>query len=138
VEENTDMSYQNFLKEIRVKDGHQGFVLIPEGDNKAHVEGSITFASNAPCVKYHSTSHADNNRQCVLDSSASGLHYLGFHRLRVMVASKVNSQTIIPNPMGSLQDLFENNLNKAEAKKDSFCIFGSKTAQGMKTFVITQ
>jgi hypothetical protein len=79
VEENTDASFQNFLEEIRIKDGHRGFVLIPEGDNEAHVDGSITFESDAPCVKYHSTSHADNKRWCVLDNAASGLHYLGFH-----------------------------------------------------------
>jgi hypothetical protein len=108
VEENTDTPFRKFLQEIRIKDGHRGFVLIPEGDNEAHVDGTITFVSNAPCVKYHSTSQAKNKRRCVLEDAASGLHFLGFHRLRVLVAATVNSKTIILNPMGYLQDRFEN------------------------------
>jgi hypothetical protein len=108
---------------------------MPEGDNEAHVDGSITFESDAPCVKYHSTSHADNKRRCVLDNAASGLHFLGFHRLRVMVAAKANSQTRIPNPMGNLQDLFENNLNKAEAKKVEFVSLGAKWCKAWKALL---
>jgi hypothetical protein len=45
VVENTDAPFRKFLEEIRIKDGHRGFLLIPEGDNEAHVDGSITFVS---------------------------------------------------------------------------------------------
>jgi hypothetical protein len=49
-----------------------------------------------------------------------------------MVAAKVNSQTIIPNPMGYLQDLFENHLNKEEAKKVQIVSLGAKRRKAWK------
>ena len=46
--ENIDANMRKFLKQVRVKEGFTGFVLIPEGDNKAHATGVVQLLANAP------------------------------------------------------------------------------------------
>ena len=50
--ENTDKTMQKFLKDVRDKDGHCGFVHIPEGDNEPHAPGKVEFQENSPIVTY--------------------------------------------------------------------------------------
>jgi hypothetical protein len=126
VMENTDPPMRKFLQNIRLKDGHFGFVLIPEGDNEPHFPGIVTFMDNAPIVKYYYPKDSTKRRRCVLDSAASGLNYLGYHRLRVLIASTMSTDTMSRNPMGYLQDIFENKLQPEERKIMQFVSLSEK------------
>jgi hypothetical protein len=76
----------------------------------------VTFLENAPIVKYFYKNFPSNRRRCVFDSAASGLNYLGFHRLRIAISSTLNNDSISRNPMGYLQNLLENKLQPKERK----------------------
>jgi hypothetical protein len=125
VMENTDEPMRQFLKDIRQKEGHFGFVLIPEGDNEPHLPNTVTFLENAPFVKYFYKNYPSNRRRCVFDSAASGLNYLGYHRLRIAISSTLNNDSI-SNPMGYLQNLLENKLQPKERKKMQFVALTEK------------
>jgi hypothetical protein len=74
------------LKDLRNPDT-QGYILIPEGNNEAHEEGKVTFLENAPVAKYWNSKGNPDDRRCVVDSAASGLHHLGHTTLAEFCAS---------------------------------------------------
>jgi hypothetical protein len=43
-------SMHTFVKEVREKEGHTGSVYIPEGDNKAHAPGTVSFLVMRPLL----------------------------------------------------------------------------------------
>jgi hypothetical protein len=116
VETNITKAMRTFLREVREKEGHKGFVLIPEGDNEKHAASSIMFLDNAPPLKYFNNGSEIASRKCVLDSTASALHFLGLDRLAWALKSKSNGKESQKNPMGFVGDLLMNHMNKKERK----------------------
>jgi hypothetical protein len=53
VNHNIKKSMGTFLKKVREKEGHTGFVYIPEGDNKPHALGAVSILGNSPIVEYY-------------------------------------------------------------------------------------
>jgi mevalonate pyrophosphate decarboxylase len=51
VNHNIKKSMRTFLKEVREKEGHTGFVYIPKGDNKPHAPGTVSSLGISPTVE---------------------------------------------------------------------------------------
>ena len=105
--ENIDKHMCKFLKDVRNKEGHRGFVFIPEGDNEQHAAEAVKYLENAPSVKYCNNGVAKALRRCVLDSAASGLAYLGFDRLAILIGSTREDPTTTANPMSLLGSILQ-------------------------------
>ena len=112
--ENIDANMRKFLKEVRVKDGFNGFVFIPEGDNEAHAPGVVQFLANAPNTQYHNKELG--SRRCLLDSAASGLFFKGYKRLASMIEGTANDPEVSANAFDYLGKLLQNDLDKSERR----------------------
>jgi hypothetical protein len=100
VNHNIKKSMHTFLKEVREKEGHTGFVYIPEGDNEPHAPETVSFLGNSPIVEYYNMGDDQGMCQCVLDNAASGLAFLGLHRLARLISSTIgNQEGGLTNPM---------------------------------------
>jgi hypothetical protein len=125
VYENTTPEIRKFLRDVRNIEGKTGFVYIPEGHHTEH----INFHEDAPIVEYWEGRTNNGLRRCMLDNAASGLHFLGYTRLAVLIASTMSDSKITQNPMGFLCELFqkkrskkkENNWNIACSTKKRGC-----------------
>jgi hypothetical protein len=61
----------------------------------------------------------------VLDSAASGLYFLGYKQLAVLIASTKNQSDTLLNSMGCLHTFFETKTNKEEKRKINYGYWGS-------------
>jgi hypothetical protein len=92
VQQNISLSFQQLLKDLR-RQNKTGFVLIPEGANELPEGAEIQFLPNAPVAKYWDPANSTVHRRCVLNSAASGMHYLGLKTIAYYLNSaKQNSR----------------------------------------------
>ena len=105
---------RQFIREVRMKEGHTGFVFIPEGDNKGHKDKTIPFSDSAPIVKYYNSGKQGSSRGCLYQSTASGLYYLGYQRLAVLLMSTRDDPSKMMNPMESVKEILTLKANKQE------------------------
>jgi hypothetical protein len=126
VNDNIDESMKRFLREVRVKDGHTGFVFIPEGDSEGHQEGAIQFEANAPDVVSYIPTNATISRRCVLDSTISGLRFLGLRRLAHLLSGTKDDVRKTANPMMYLRTVFQTKMDKAERSRMQYMSLGHK------------
>jgi hypothetical protein len=132
VNENITKEMQKLLKDVRNTQGYNGFTLIPEGDNEEHDMAAISFLPDAPSVQFKCGTEEHSERRCVLDSAASGLFYLGYHRLVSLLTrtrTTVNLKEKM-DPMKFLAGVFENELNPEERKKLQYVHLGKKKLKG--------
>ena len=110
---NISPEFQTMLKELR-DPKTEGYVLIPEGSNEAHEEGTVQFLDNAPPAKYWNKSGNPRNKRCVIDSVASGLYHLGHISLAKRIA-EANGTNLLCG-MEFFCDIITNYSTKEERK----------------------
>ena len=113
---NITVGFQDLLKNLR-NSKHSNFVFIPEGANEEHKESSMEFAENAPVTFYHSVDQINNTRRCVLDSAASGLHYLGYQHLSFYLNATKNDHKKTLSALDYFSELIETKMTKDDRKK---------------------
>jgi hypothetical protein len=131
VNDNIDEPMRKFLREVRIKDGHTGFVFIPEGDSEGHQEGAIQFEPNAPDIVSYISTNGTDSRRCVLDSTISGMRFLGLKRLAKLLSGTKDDVSKTANPMMYLRTFFQTKMDKAERSRMQYMALGRKR---MKTW----
>jgi hypothetical protein len=106
------------------KEGHHGFVFIPEGDNEGHKPGNVQYLENAPDVNFCNMSTDKSTRRCVLDSTASGLKYLGLDCLAWLLASSKDKTEKILNPLEYVRKVFQEEMNTSEGRNFEYVLLG--------------
>lgn len=108
------------LRQVQIKDGHTGFVFIPEGDSEGHGKDAVQFEANTP----HVTSYVPNNktvaRRCVLDSAISGLLHVGLRRLAYLLSSLSNDASKTANPMEYLGTILRLKMDNADCVRMNY------------------
>jgi hypothetical protein len=114
---NMEAPMRNFLIDVRLKDGHTGFVFIPEGDSEGHREDAIQFEANAPDISSYIPKPVTGSRRCVLDSAICGLRFLGLKRLAYLLSGTKDDVSKTANQMEYLETIFKSKMDKAERRR---------------------
>ena len=117
---------RQFIRDVRMKEGNTGFVFIPEGDNQGNRQRTIPISESAPIVKYYDCDKQGTSRGCLYESTASGLSYLGFQRLAMLLMSTRNDPNKMINPMESVKSILTLQANHQERKKFEYVALNAK------------
>jgi len=91
VNENFTKEMRQLVMDLRIE-GRNGYISIPEGANELKDAVSEEKRLGFPQVKYCNDETNRDIRRCLLDSAASGLHYLGMLHLANCIRSTVTDQ----------------------------------------------
>jgi hypothetical protein len=126
---------RKFLREIRTKDGHTGFVFIPEGKSEGHGENGVQFEINAPKLETYKSGNNNTSRRCVLDCAVSGLRHVGLLSLAFRLSEKGKDVSKTANPMQYVGNFFANHMNREERKKLEYVSLNHKKLKSWNTLL---
>jgi hypothetical protein len=115
VNENIPLFFQKIIKNLR--NNKKGFVYIPEGNNEKHSVKDISYLPDAPFSHYFNSNLSISWRRCLLDSAASGLHYLGFTSLAKTIYSITNEERETTLDLNLFRITVETRSNKEERRR---------------------